>query len=147
MWYLWFSIEKKTNFNSYILAPLQASYLARISIVPSHVFAQPSFIWCWCWERLPYFCLFFHEKTVFIWFWPLAVKREQKMFQEEDCAINMNLNLQPLLIDIQGLNKFELSCWMLFPMLTSWSKQHTFKCTLKHHKGDNKNDCDNEKQA
>ena len=39
-----------------------------------------------------------------------AVKREQKIYQEEDCAINMNLNLQPLLIDIQGLNKFELSC-------------------------------------
>ena len=38
-----------------------------------------------------------------------AVKREQKIYQEEDCAINMDLSLQPR-IDIQGLNKFELSC-------------------------------------
>ena len=37
-------------------------------------------------------------------------------------AVNMNLNLRPF-IDIQSLNEFELSCWMLFPLLTTWNKQ------------------------
>ena len=91
------------------------SLFARISIVPSHVSAQLSYVYGVDVEKdfrisvfLPgeeYLHLVLASSTI-----SNDVKREQNIFQEEDCAINMNLNLQPLFIDIQGLNKFELSC-------------------------------------